>query len=117
MAGPLEGIRILDWSLYQMGPVATAMLADLGASVIHIENRISGDPGRGLKFIYGTMDNLPYERCSFFECNNRGKKSITLDLQTQKGKEVLYRSVFLPISEDGKRITHLIAAFSYKTTH
>ena len=33
------------------------------------------------------------------------------------GEDVLYRSVFLPISEDGKRITHLIAAFSYKTTH
>ena len=35
----------------------------------------------------------------------------------QKGEDVLYRSVFLPISEDGKRITHLMAAFSYKTTH
>ena len=34
-----------------------------------------------------------------------------------KGEDVLYRSVFLPISEDGKRITHLMAAFSYKTTH
>jgi hypothetical protein len=33
------------------------------------------------------------------------------------GENVLYRSVFLPISEDGKRITHLMAAFSYKTTH
>jgi len=34
-----------------------------------------------------------------------------------KGEDVIYRSVFLPISEDGKKITHLIAAFSYKTTH
>ena len=33
------------------------------------------------------------------------------------GEDVLYRSVFLPISEDGKRIPHLMAAFSYKTTH
>jgi len=33
------------------------------------------------------------------------------------GEEILYRSVLLPISEDGKRITHLMAAFSYKTTH
>ena len=33
------------------------------------------------------------------------------------GEEILYRSVFLPISEDGKRITHLMAAFSYKTVH
>ena len=33
------------------------------------------------------------------------------------GEDILYRSVFLPISEDGKRITHLMAAFSYKTVH
>lgn len=33
------------------------------------------------------------------------------------GKEILYRSVFLPISDDGKRITHLMAAFSYKAVH
>lgn len=33
------------------------------------------------------------------------------------GEEILYRSVFLPVSEDGRRITHLIAAFSYKTVH
>lgn len=39
------------------------------------------------------------------------------EFTNMKGEDVLYRSVFLPISEDGMRITHLIAAFSYKTTH
>ncbi len=49
MATPLEGIRILDWTQWQMGTVATAMLADLGAEVIHIEDRERGDPGRSMK--------------------------------------------------------------------
>ena len=50
MTAPLEGITILDWTQWQMGPVASAMLADLGARVIHIENRVTGDSGRFLKF-------------------------------------------------------------------
>jgi len=50
MPGPLEGIKVLDWTQWQMGTVATAMMADYGAEVIHIENRIMGDAGRGLKF-------------------------------------------------------------------
>jgi hypothetical protein len=39
------------------------------------------------------------------------------EFTNRHGENVLYRSVFLPISEDGKRITHLMAAFSYKTVH
>ncbi len=90
MTGPLDGIRILDWTQWQMGPVATAMLADLGASVIHIENRVTGDAGRALN---PTMWTMPHERNAYFEVNNRGKKSITVDLQKEKGKEIIYRLV------------------------
>lgn len=39
------------------------------------------------------------------------------EFTNKQGKDVLYRSVLLPISEDGKKITHLMAAFSYKTVH
>jgi len=91
MAGPLEGIRILDWTQWQQGPVATAMLADLGADVIHIEHRVMGDGGRGLKLV-GKTDLIP-GRAAYFECNNRGKRGITLDLAKEKGQEVLYRLV------------------------
>ena len=90
MTRPLEGIRVLDWTQWQMGTVATAMLADLGAEVIHIENRITGDGGRGNKF---GLWELPNGESAYFEINNRGKKSITLDLTKEKGKEVLYRLV------------------------
>ncbi len=92
MSGPLEGIRILDWTIWQQGPVSTAMLGDLGAEVIKIEERVSGDPGRGLIRLYGTAMGWK-GRNFYFENNNRNKKSITLDLTKDKGKDVVYRLV------------------------
>ena len=46
MPMPLEGIRVIDWTIWQQGPVATAMLGDLGAEVIKLEERERGDPGQ-----------------------------------------------------------------------
>lgn len=89
--GPLVGITILDWTQWQMGTVATAMLADLGADVIHIEHHVTGDPGRGLN-AHDVSDFIKGKH-SYFEVNNRGKRSITLNLQADEGKEVLYRLV------------------------
>lgn len=93
MPTPLEGILIIDWTIWQMGTVATAMMADLGATVIHVENRITGDPGRGLVRIAAGANALPEGKSSYFETCNRGKKSITLDLTKEKGREVMYRLV------------------------
>lgn len=89
---PLEGIRVLDWTQWQQGPGAAALLGDLGAEVIKIEERVRGDPGRGvapLRVFEISKDWWNY----YFENLNRNKKSITLDLKKEKGKEVLYRLV------------------------
>ena len=54
MKAPLEGIRVVDWTIWQQGPYSTALLADLGAEVIKVEEQDSGDPGRGLAAAAGS---------------------------------------------------------------
>jgi len=85
---PLEGIRVLDWTAWQAGPVATTLLADMGAEVIKIEPP-EGEPGRGMLKMYGAELPLNF----YFQSQNRGKKGIVLNLTTKKGKEVLYKLV------------------------
>jgi len=80
MAYPLEGIIVIDLTQYQQGPVATQQLADMGAEVIKVEPRGTGDPGRNLGEFY-------------FQANDRNKKSITVNTKSEKGKEIVYRLV------------------------
>jgi crotonobetainyl-CoA:carnitine CoA-transferase CaiB-like acyl-CoA transferase len=89
MPGPLEGVRVVDWTIWQQGPVASAMLADLGAEVIKVESLDGGDPGRGLVAIQGTEVKANF----YFEGLNRGKRSIALDLKKPEAREILYRLV------------------------
>lgn len=93
MSKPLEGIRVIDWTIWQQGPVSTMMLGDLGAEVIKIEDRIGGDPGRGIMSIGGTMTGVAGQRNYYFEANNRHKKSITLDLKKPEGREIVYNLI------------------------
>ena len=86
MTKPLEGIRVLDWTAWQQGPVATALLADMGAEVIKIEPP-EGEPGRGMLRMYGVELPLNF----YYQNQNRGKKGIVLNLQNEKAREVLYR--------------------------
>ena len=88
MTMPLEGLRVVDWTIWQQGPACSAMLGDLGAEVIKIEERIGGDPGRGVLSMAGLdMTAVPN---AYFEGNNRNKLSITLDL---KKREIVHRLV------------------------
>lgn len=76
----LEGIRVLDFSQYLPGPYASLRLADKGAEVIKIEP-LKGDPARNLGY---KKDNEGL----IFLANNRNKKSITLNLKEEAGKEI-----------------------------
>ena len=93
MPMPLEGIRVIDWTIYQQGPVASAMLGDLGAEVIKIEEPQRGDPGRGMAGVMGISTNLPGGKNYYFETNNRNKKGITLDLKKPRALEIVRRLV------------------------
>ena len=88
MTLPLEGIRVLDWTAFQQGPIAACNLADMGADVIKLEDP-RGEPGRALFKIYGIEIPLNF----YYQNQNRGKRGIVLNLQLQKGKEILYRLV------------------------
>ena len=88
MAMPLDGIRVLDWTIWQQGPVCTAMLADLGADVIKLEERESGDPGRGILKMSGV--DLTDRPNFYFEANNRNKRGLTLDLKQEEAGEIVY---------------------------
>jgi len=79
MTGPLSGIRVLDLSQVLFGPFCTMLLSDMGAEVIKVERPGIGDIARGNgPLVHGTS--------IYFLSINRGKKSITLDLQTDTGK-------------------------------
>ncbi|MCK4963667.1 MAG: CoA transferase, partial [Dehalococcoidia bacterium] len=90
---PLEGIRVVDWSAWQQGPVASMMLGDLGADVIKIETREGGDPGRGIIGTGGKSFNLAEGRHAYIEAHNRNKRGITLDVKKDKGREIMYQLV------------------------
>ncbi|MAG14685.1 MAG: carnitine dehydratase [Dehalococcoidales bacterium] len=90
----LSGIRVLEWTVYQQGPITGVMLGDLGAEVIKIEQPRIGDPGRAVRAIRGkSLPKLAGDRNAFFETMNRNKKSITVDMAKQNGKEVIYKLV------------------------
>lgn len=80
--GPLEGIRVLDLTRVLAGPYCTMMLGDLGAEIIKVEAPGKGDDSRQ----FG-----PYQggESAYFMSLNRNKKSLTLNLKSKLGKEVL----------------------------
>ena len=76
----LEGVRVLELARYQAGPRGGMMMSDLGAEVIKIE-RIGGEETRKN---YPVVDG----QSIYFSVYNRGKKSLCLDMRTERGKEV-----------------------------
>lgn len=84
MSLPLQNVRILDLSVIMAGPYCTLLLGDMGAEVIKIERPGVGEGARGVPPHYFEGES------AYFIAMNRNKKSITLDLKSQKGKEIFY---------------------------
>ncbi len=84
MSLPLSGVRILDLTLIMAGPYCTLILGDLGAEVIKIERPGIGESSR-------EMPSFSFEgEGAYFIAMNRNKKSMTLDLKTEKGKQIFH---------------------------
>ena len=81
--GALSGLKIVACSTAQAGTVPYMLMADLGAEVIKIETPGKGDNNRNSGFLEGEIG-------SFFETNNRGVKSLTLNLKSEKGQKILH---------------------------
>lgn len=84
---PLKGIKIVDMTRTLAGPFATMMLGDLGAEVIKIERPGSGDEARQF-----TPPSWEDESC-YYLSSNRNKRSITVNLKSEKGQEIIKKLV------------------------
>ena len=84
--GPLQGVKVVTCSTAQAGTVPYMLMADLGADVVKIEVPEVGDNSRASSI-------LPGHPSSFFETNNRGVKSVTLNLKSAEGRKILHNLV------------------------
>ncbi len=91
MALALEGVKVLDVSQVAAVPMAARLLADFGADVIHVEHPKRGDSWRDFQAgigegYYGAPSNINYN----WENLNRNKRSLTVDLSKEMGREIIY---------------------------
>src|SRR5699024_6264945 len=87
--GPLDGITILDFSLAMSGPFAAQKLGDMGAEVIKVEPTGDGEWHRTRPAANAWVNKLNSSFISF----NRNKKSLSVDLKTRQGKEIIYKLI------------------------
>ena len=90
---PLDGIRVVECAIFHAGPGTSAIMGDLGAEVIKIEQPEVGDPIRWVQRIGRIPMTLAGGKSVFFEGSNRNKKSVTLNLREEKGYEALCRLI------------------------
>ncbi len=88
MAGPLEGMKVVELGVWVAGPATGGILADWGADVVKIEPP-SGDPAR----LFGRMMGLDMDTSPPFEMDNRSKRSVVLDLTTDDGRGAAFELI------------------------
>jgi crotonobetainyl-CoA:carnitine CoA-transferase CaiB-like acyl-CoA transferase len=91
--GLLSGIRAIEWATFGNGPIIGVILGDLGAEVIKLEDRVAGDPSRGISAFQGVGTKSPEGINLVFESSNRNKKSMRVDLKKEKGREIIHKLV------------------------
>lgn len=84
MSGPMAGVKVIEMGVWIAGPAAGVILADWGADVLKIEPTKVGDPARLFSSMLGA--DLPFNPP--FEMDNRGKRSIAIDLTREEGCEI-----------------------------
>ena len=91
---PLAGVKVIAFEQYGAGPFGTQYLADMGAEVIKVEPAgTSGDYLREIGPYFIDGENKNSASSIFFQALNRNKKSITLDVLSEKGKNILKKLV------------------------
>lgn len=80
----LSGVRVAEMGMWLAGPATGGILSDWGAEVIKIEP-LGGDPMRKL---FGALSGSKESRCPPFDLHNRGKRSVALDINTDRGREL-----------------------------
>jgi crotonobetainyl-CoA:carnitine CoA-transferase CaiB-like acyl-CoA transferase len=89
MSGPLDGVRVLEVASHVFVPIAGGVLTEWGASVVKVEHPVTGDPYRGLVTagLHKSYNGIDPS----FQFTNRGKRSVTIDLKTEDGRDLVYR--------------------------
>lgn len=125
MTKPLDGIRVLDLSRIWAGPYATKLLADMGADIIKIESTGRFDNHRGAvrpapgsgNYPEGEPGEDPWNRNGWFNSLHLSKFGVTLDLSTQKGKDLFAELVSVSdvVIENFRRGVLARLGFDYET--
>src|SRR5215470_14469358 len=89
MPGPLAGVRVLELARILAGPWAGQILADLGADVIKVERKGSGDDTRGWGPPFVEATDGGHLGAAYFHATNRGKRSIELDFDSEEGRRIV----------------------------
>lgn len=93
MTAPLEGIRVLDFTHVYVGPTCTRILAELGADIVKVEGLTRIDT---VRMLLATDNNLmpePWNRGFYYALRNAGKRSLTIELTSEAGRDLIRRLV------------------------